>query len=47
MAPPRTATAGWSRAQKQGLDEGPALLGQDGGRYWIRTSDLADVNRAL
>ncbi len=21
--------------------------GRDGGRYWIRTSDLADVNRAL
>jgi predicted nucleic acid-binding protein len=28
--------------------EGPALCwGHDGGRYWIRTSDLADVNRAL
>ncbi len=26
----------------------PALMrDQDGGRYWIRTSDLTDVNRAL
>jgi hypothetical protein len=37
---------------ERGLDtetgpEGPALLGQSGGRYWIRTSDPADVNRVL
>ena len=30
-----------------GTEAAATDAGQDGGRYWIRTSDLTDVNRAL
>ncbi len=45
----RRSCADWRRWVEP--DQGPRrpcpLSGRGGGRYWIRTSDLADVNRAL
>ncbi len=42
--PERPQPAGYERVSGNGA-EVPARKG--GGRYWIRTSDLTDVNRAL
>jgi hypothetical protein len=37
-----------AQARESGAIAGPAIgMGVSGGRYWIRTSDLTDVNRAL
>ena len=49
------AEARRERAQMHATDEhevgnaamGARSAGEDGGRYWIRTSDPADVNRVL
>jgi hypothetical protein len=58
-APPRTRRREWpcrsdvrpivriGRYSRVASRTGDLSVGRDGGRYWIRTSDPADVNRVL